>query len=281
MPLPSSPARRIADRRPPRAVLLAGALAGALLAPAADAHAQFGKLVKRAATAAAERAAGGDAAGGAAGGAASSRLPITTARLDAFVAAMRPALDGAAAEARRGDQSVRRQEARAAYVACIERAEDTPPVASGSPEFVREYEQTERTYKALRAREQAQSSKEFQSPEQTQPLTDSVAVFRERLVRLRYPAARACGAEVWPAGAGDAPAAAAAPAVPAGMSAVQFGVLRERVAAWLVTDGGAPGYDAAEREALAARRGALAPLAARFRSQELVWKTWGDLAGGA
>jgi hypothetical protein len=273
---PTPPCRPAAGR-----TVLALAFGTALLAaPAAAANAQVGKLIKRAVSAATETATGtaGGAPGRAANGAAgASRLEITAERLDAFVTAMRPAVEGAAAEQRRGGQAVRTQEARATYAACIERAADTDPVTSAPPAFVREYEQTERTYKALVKREQAQASAEFQSPEQTQPLADSVAVFRERLVRLRYPAARACGPEVWPATSNGNPVTQVAPVVPAGMTAVQFGLLRERVAAWLVTEGRAPGYGAAERQALAARRTALAPLAALFRKEDLVWRTWGDV----
>jgi hypothetical protein len=108
-------------------------------------------------------------------------------------------------------------------------------------------------------------------------LTDSAGVAGEQMENVLVPALKACGAYVGvPSTGRPEEPQVAAPAVPAGMTARQFGRLRERVAAWLLTNG-AYGVGDDERAALEARRQELAALTPLFRGDTLAWSSWGDL----
>jgi hypothetical protein len=66
-------------------------------------------------------------------------------------------------------------------------------------------------------------------------------------------------------------------AQPAGMSATQFGLLRERIAVYLLTRGKEDPFTPAERSALDARLNELDKLTAYFRDGALEWSSWSDL----
>jgi hypothetical protein len=289
-PRPARPAR-------PAPTGALAALVGALLlaAPASDAQAQFGRLVKRAAAAAADAA--GDRAAGAAGApgadatrradANPGRLEITAERLDAFVVAMRGPLEGA-----------RRRQASAAARAAYEAAEA-------------DYRTKDDAYDACKDRVTAGAVPDMRSPAMQRAvarLTDLSPVLTQQQVAAQaagdargaalladslqalglaveeasFPALRPqCGAAprkpVKPAAAEDGIGPEYRPAVPAGMTPLQFGLLRERVGAWLVARGAGAGLADAEARALESRRAALEPMAPFFRDHLVEWR---DLLGG-
>ena len=267
--------------RPPRPLPRLAWLAGAaLLVIPASADAQFGKLAKRAAAAAVGAAAGDAAAeriaGTGSGPADASTLEITGERLDAFVAGMRGPMEAArVASARRAER--RDLEARAAaYDACRKKAE----VDLGAALYDTTPEGLERAA-VLGNRMSAMVQRSFDAQQAgnaalATALGDSITALGDTLEEVQMPGlARACGKKlvVPHASHTDAVAedAALRPAVPADMTPVQFGVLRERVAAWLVANGVGAALTPAESAALESRREALAPLAPFFRERSLEW----------
>ena len=70
------------------------------------------------------------------------------------------------------------------------------------------------------------------------------------------------------------------PVLPAGMSWKQYGLLRERVGIWVVSQGtaGAPVLDAAEVALLKAHQAVLMPYADYFSMKAMDYLNWGDVA---
>jgi hypothetical protein len=264
-----------------------------LLAGPAAAEAQFGKLVRRAAAAATEAAAG--AAGGRAAEAAAaktgvavpggraadaSRLAITPERIDAFVVAMRGPAEAARQRAANAEASKARAAAETAqreqnstYGTCVQqhiggRVPDLAAAQRAERFMDRFHAVNERRGKAYETGNTALGEQ----------LADSVADAQADMQNAIYPGlTKRCGRPVRQVAAASVVAAAPVsdaafrPAVPAGMTPIQFGVMRERVVAWLVAEGRGAALDAAERQALESRRAALAPLAPLFESRTLEW----------
>jgi hypothetical protein len=267
-------------------------------APASAAHAQFGRLVKRAAEAAAGAAAGaaGDRAAGAAaeragvpapGGRArdASALEITGERLDAFAAAMRGPV--AAAERRAAQQAAYEAAHKAweaasadgrakhkAYDACKDRMTDgrTPDL---SPATMQRLEPLVRRFTDVNVRHgQAAAAGNARL---AAVLADSSEALQLAMAEVQFPGFLAqCGrpprpVPAEPAAPPAADEAALRPVVPAGMTPLQFGVLRERVGAWLVNNGRGAALSDAERQALESRRSALAPFTGFYNGDRLEW----------
>jgi hypothetical protein len=280
------------------------ACGAALLASATPAHAQFGKLVKRATEAAAGAAAGrvtgaaadrvGEKAGEKAGigggrsGASSDgdRLEITAERLDAFLVAMRGPVEAARQRAAFADRRTAWEKAAAdhktrkvAYEQC-----QTRVMSAGAPTLTAATAaRQERLSDMISAvADQAVKAQEAGNTALVRRLADSSEVLRSAMTRVLFPAlAQRCGAEPLgdgpPAPTDEAPdrnGPAFRPAVPAGMTARQFGTLRERVAAWLIATDRRYVYAPAELQALESRRAALDPLAPLFRGDHLVWGSY-------
>jgi hypothetical protein len=304
-----TPPHRTAAGRAALGLAFGTALGTALLAaPAAAAHAQFGKLARRAASAATEAAAGraakaaaekagvaakagvsaGDA--GSAGGA--DQLEITPERLDAFLVGMRgpaaAAQRGAAYEARRAAWEKahgEHEDRKTKYDECLgdvaNRGEpDTSPAA------VARYARLEKALDALSDR--AAKAGADGDPASGARLADSVGVLQRAMTSVQYPSlVRRCGQPPSTTSpqppADDTPARdgpAFRPAVPAGMTPRQFGMLRERVAAWLIAADRRYAYSPAEQRALESRRAALAPLTPLFRGNDLPWGSMMHGLGG-
>jgi hypothetical protein len=283
---------------PARAAVFGLALGAALLAaPATAAHAQFGGLLKRAAAAAAEKAGAGakDAAAGKAGERAgiaaptggaldASLLDITPERLDAFVAGMRGPVEGArrrvAAEAAykawttaKADFSAKD----AAHDACEKSFLQTATPQLNSAVLKRMSRVGERLPQLAMRQSQAQAAGNTRLADQLQ---DSLTVLGAEYQELQTPGiTKACGApprrpsDTRPAEGPRADDPAFRPALPAGMTPTQFGLLRERVAAWLLATDKRYTYSDQEQQALESRRAALAPLTPFFRDRSVEWRS--------
>jgi hypothetical protein len=279
------PARRVA-RHAPRAIVFAALLA---VVPTGTAHAQFGKLIKKAAQGAMQGAAEGaaqNAAKNAAGGSAreESAVTITPQNLDLLLAALGPTAKAAQEEEAQRSRYWAQQKKLEAHQACrdsIKAKYPVSPLAAQSPEKIKAMQDyslksgplAERYSQALQSGDQAKA----------RVYADSVGAAGEQLEAIYTPQLKACGAYVSAPteesskrrhGGGDE--ASQAPKVPAGMTATQFGRLREKVAAWLLTDGKYKVSDD-EKAALDARKQELDALTPLFRGNTLVWSSWGDL----
>lgn len=215
------------------------------------------------------------------GSRASARIEITPARLDAFVGAMRPLVERARlVQAEREMQAAydtRQQE----YDACVERVMRTTNGASApmTPERVERLGVLTEQITALMGRYNAAASSG--NVAQLSAILDSADAVGARARIVQYPSLSTCGVPAarptktapMPENQGELIAAGAG-----GMTAGEFGRLRERVAVYLLTHGGGDTYDDGERQALSARETELASLAPLFRSGVLEWAQWRTLA---
>jgi hypothetical protein len=283
-------------RRAAHACAAATLLAAAVAATPGTADAQLLRRVKQAAQeriatkavdAGVSRATGEDAAPTAVPGAApaatrkaSSRLDITPERIDAFVVAMRPMV--AVAERRRAEAA--RQDAykkrKDAWTACTDsnraRVQHLPPATAGL-EANGKWMEKSAEYQ-VRAGQAGTNGDVVASA----ALQDSMVAATYKAMTALYPAIGSCGDYVYapaPASAAQARADSTTVPTPTGMTPTQFGLLRERIAAFIITDGTDEGFSPAEREALTAKKAALAPLGPLFRDGSLAWEQWSDLAG--
>ena len=295
---------RLDDSSPQAARTAVAALtlltAAALAVAPRHAEAQLLKRVKQAAqdrlaTAAVEKGAEKagvaptDGAGGGSGAGAppaptrgSSRLEITTERIDAFLVAIKPI----AAEAQRKKLEAARQ---ADYQARVEKMKAcAEPVqarlqASGARPSAAGVEASKAPMDRYSAYQEKAAGLYATDPHRAAALQDSASGAMYEASLAMFPALKACGGWVYaPAPLPGAPAPgtpAPKPALPDGMTATQFGRLRERIAAFVVTNGTGADVNDAERAALAAKQGALAPYAALFKDGTLEWQSWGDLTG--
>jgi hypothetical protein len=269
-------------RRVRRGLLLpaVAALAAAVPMPA---HAQFGKLIKKAAQGVAEgkaRDAAGNAAGGEAAqqasGRASTLVPITTESLDLLLAALEPTAKAASEyEAARA-----RYEATEKKIAVRKSCRDSVgrlfasavmvPSKAAMDAQVKYGEQVGDLMQRLGAANQAGDAARVKA------ITDTIGMLGERMENAMVPALAKCGPYVPSAGVSPSAPQGAAPKVPDGMTPTQFGRLRERVAAWLVTNGQYK-VSAEERGALEGRKQRLDALTPLFRGSARQWTSWGDL----
>lgn len=261
-------------RRLRRGLLLAALAAAAL--PIAPAHAQLGRLIKKAAQGAVEGAARGAARDAAPAATGAPAIAITSESIDQLLAALAPSVEAATAyEAARV-----RHETGTAKLEAHRTCRDSVKKAFGgvmAPSAASMDAQVEYGSKVSELMLRMNAAQQAGDAARSRALLDSVGVLGEAMENTMLPALRKCGAYV-PA-APDSPRApqVAPPKVPAGMTATQFGRLRERVAAWLLTDGAYTVGDD-ERGALDARRKDLAPLAPLFRGHALQWASWSDLS---
>lgn len=109
----------------------------------------------------------------------------------------------------------------------------------------------------------------------------SLAVLDYRSKVILFPALGECGLPPKKPAESPKPAEGASPAQqivpPAGMTATQFGVLRERVDVYLLTRGKDDPFTPAERSALDARMSDLSAFTPLLREGTLEWSSWGDL----
>ena len=288
---------------PPRGARLALAalalLGAAALATPRDAEAQLLKRVKQAAQEriagaavekGAEKAGVAPAAAPAAPAAASapaakrskSELEITPERLGGFLAAMKPI----AAESQRKKAEAARQaeyqDRQKKWQSCTERVQaqiqasrtmPTPAATEASREPMDRY-----------ATLQGRAAELYTTdPQRAQLVQDSASAAMYDGTVAMYPAFKSCGRYVYapaPLPGTPAPGAPAAkPVLPAGMTATQFGIMRERIASFVLTNGTDGKMSDGERAVLDAKRAELAPLAAMFKDGTLAWEGWGDLTG--
>lgn len=299
---PNHPAPHRA-RRAHRALAAATLLgAAASLALAAPAEAQLLKRVKQAAQerlagavveqgaekagvapAAAPAAAPAGAATAAPGAKRSkSELEITPERLDAFLVAMKPMAADAQrkrAEAARQAEYKARQEK---WQSCAQRVQAQIQVSRTMPTPAGTEASREPLERQTALMERA-SKLYATDPMRAALVQDSSSGAMYDATVAMFPAFKSCGSYVYmpaPLPGTPAPGAPAAkPALPAGMSATQFGIMRERIAAFVLTNGTEGKVSDGERTALDAKRAELAPLAALFKDGTLAWESWGDLTG--
>jgi hypothetical protein len=274
-------------------------LAAAVAAPLAPAQAQLGKLVKRGVQGAIEgavdrkarEAAGVPPAEGSATSSSSSstassskaasKLEITGAHLDAFLVAMAEpvtvARENIAARAALVEHRKRFEAQGACHVAVVSRgAPDYTPAQQAR------IDEVQKRQGAMADRLGALTDKLMANPSdpalrrQADALSDSARTLGAELQDAFYPTlAKECGARVSepPAKVEDRRIPGAR--LPEGMTPRQFGLMRERVGAWLLNNGIAAALSDAERAALESRRAQLAPLADLFRTQ-IYWVSWSD-----
>jgi hypothetical protein len=277
---------RRAVRHAARALALAALLS--VVSPAA-AHAQFGKLIKKAAQGAMQGAAEGaaqNAAKNATGGERTredAAVTITPQNLDLLLAALGPTAKAAQEEEAERTRYWAQQKKFEAHRACrdsIKSKYPVNPIAAQSPDKIKAMQ--DYSIKSGPLMERYAQALQSGDAQKAQVYADSAGAAGEQLELIYTPQLKACGAYV------SAPTdeskgrhggddeAGRAPKVPAGMTATQFGRLREKVAAWLLTDGKYKVNDD-ERSALDARRKELDALTPLFRGNTLAWSSWGDL----
>jgi hypothetical protein len=271
----------------PRA--LRGVALAALLAtiPVTPAHAQFGKLIKKAAQGAVQGAAQGAAKNAAqnATGNASNATPkaddgavaITAQSLDALLAALGPSVKAAqdfdARRARYEQQHARFQ----AHQTCRDSIKKAHPMPMAPTAAMLEAQQ-QYAQRAGALSQRLMAASQAGDTARTRAITDTVSMLGEQSENVYLPALKTCGAYVAPPTERPVRGGfrASAPTIPAGMTATQFGRLRERVAAWLLTNGTYT-VSADEQAALTARKADLDTLTPLFRGNTLTWSSWGDL----
>jgi hypothetical protein len=264
-----------------------GAVVAVLLAmvPFAPARAQLGRMIKKAAQGAIQGAAQDKVqektqqpAAQRTTSARESLVPITSQSIDVLLAALAPSVqasqDFAARQARWEKEDAAFERHRACRDSTKKRlGPATPAQTPAVTQALKSYSLRYTTLmQRLAAVQQAGDSASMRA------ITDSAGIAGEQLENTLQPPLKACGAYVaQPTLSKPDASRLAPPNVPAGMTATQFGRLRERVAAWLLTDGTyAVGPD--ERSALEARRSDLAPLTPLFRGNALAWSYWSDLS---
>jgi hypothetical protein len=279
--------------RPARAAqtrLAALAIAGAAALALTPRHAES-QLLKRVRQAAAERLAsaggaagakkvGGEPAAAAPAARSSSQLEITPERVAALIAAMTPA--AAAAERKRaaGVRQAAYEKRRKEWETCVNMKQATLQGQQPSEAAIEENGRLLERANAMQARLMA--AYQANQVERSAALQDSMTALTVNATMALYPSLKSCGEYVYaptaPAGSVAADSASA-PIPPAGMTKVQFGILRERVAAFVITNGAEGQFSPAERAALGSRQQQLAPFAALFKDGTLQWQSWGDLTG--
>jgi hypothetical protein len=279
-------------------------LAAAVAAPFAPAQAQLGKLVKRGVQGAIEgavdkkarEAVGAPAEGSATSSAstssastssastskAASKLEITPAHLDAFLVAMAEpvavARENVAARAALVEQRRKYEAQDACHINVIGRG----PASSYTPAQQARIDALTARQGPLTDRLTASAERLAANPadaalrRQADALSDSAKTLAAQLTEAFYPTlTKECGARLPepPAKVEDRKIPGAR--LPAGMTGRQFGLMRERVGAWLLNNGIAAGLSDTERAALESKRAQLAPLADILR-REIHWVSWSD-----
>jgi hypothetical protein len=254
------------------------ALGAALALAAAPAEAQLGGFGRRMAEKVAEKAAGkavdkaADRAGlpAAEEGRPSSSAPSYTAeRVDQFIAAATPAVEQARRVTAWRQASKEFEAKRKVRQQCIDSLSQTitsPPV-SVDEELNRFTESQQRLMARMSGAGEAERA----------VISDSLAIVGEAMTIAMYPQLRQCGAR--PAFPGPEPAPVDAEAVgrrarEAGFTSHGFGLMRERIAAWVLT-GSTVGLPAESVVVLEERRAQLQALEPYFSA--VSWTSWGDL----
>ena len=276
----------ITRTRASRGTLVLALVAATLTAAPGAARAQLiGRMKKAAQDRVAERiGAPGSKPDTPAGAHASSRLEITPERVDAFVVAMRPLVTDA--ERRHAERAARAayDEKRKRWEECGERVGRRLTAAqrqqAAMPSMETQLKMAELATLATPVMEAYLQAAAAGRHERASVLEDSLAVLDFRSKVLTFPPLAECGPPPKrPAIAADAAGetGGATIAQPAGMSATQFGLLRERIAVYLLTRGTENPFTPAERSALDARMTELQTLTAFFRDGTLAWSSWSDL----
>ncbi len=256
----------------------------AVAAAAAPAEAQFLKRVKQMAQDQVAEAVGARAAGAAHGQASRATVAITPERLDVFLAAMGPAVA-------RAERLYGARQAAAAYEAAVAAYQRKREARLACSDSVRQRSAAPTPDRQLRfARENARATPELQalqaamtsgSPGRMEAVQERMEAREYRLSKILYPGLEVCGAyqerPTKPPEPEPEPPVAPAAGAAGGMTAEQFGVLRERIAVYALTGGKQDPFTAEERAALDARAADLARLAPLFREGLLEWGHWYDL----
>lgn len=263
-------------------------LAVAALVPFAPgtAHAQLGKLIKKAAQGAAQGAIQGEVKGAADGAPARAEsrgaapIAISSQSIDALLSALGPTAAAAAqyesARARHDAQRTKHERHRA----CRDTVHRRYQSATLVPTRATMDAQVAYGTKVAAIMERYTAATQAGKADAAQAMLDSAGALGEAMENDLIPALKQCGAYVPTPGESPRAPDLPAPQVPPGMTPTQFGLLRERVAAWLLTDGAYKvGPD--EKSALEGRAKDLAPLGPLFRGHTLRWTSWGDLTAGS
>ncbi|HYW51361.1 MAG TPA: hypothetical protein VE861_12185 [Gemmatimonadaceae bacterium] len=219
--------------------------------------------------------------GGRRGATDATRLEITPERLDAFVVAMRPLVQRAQALQAERDMETVRVRREKEYDACVERvvrAANGVPAPMTPDNAERLGAMTEQVTAIMGRYNAAAASGNIAA---LNAILDSADALGAKARIVQFPGLSACGLPAprptrsapLPANQGELIAAGAG-----GMSAGEFGRLRERVAVYLLTQGSGDTYNDVERGALQSHSADLATLAPLFRSGVLDWAQWGSLA---
>ena len=274
----------IVSRRLPNALRAVALLA--LVAVPAHAEAQLMSRIKQAAKEKVAESVGAPAAKPAAASKSSrTQMEITPERVDAFIVAMRPVIAHAERmTAARAAQAVYDEKGKR-YTECGERVGKRITMAqkqqAASPSMETQLKIGALAEASTALMEEYSKALTAGKHERAQVIEDSMTVLEYRVRVLQFPPLAECGppprrpAEM--IASSESGSAASHIAQPAGMSATQFGLLRERIAVSLLTRGKEDPFTPAERSALDARMNELEKLTAYFRDGALEWSSWSDL----
>jgi hypothetical protein len=206
------------------------------------------------------------------------RLEITTERIDVFLVAMQPVVAHAVAVQTAMQAQAAYETRQKQWEACKERvgrsvagrpAQFTPAQLERVGELSIRNTQLMTTYQAAAASGNIRVVNAVQ---------DSMEIAGMEILIMQYPALSACG---MPAPRPLPPPPPPTPTQgemiaesPGGMTGTQFGRLRELIAVYLRTGGGAPGFSSTEQSAFGERSKELAALEPLFRSGALEWSRW-------
>lgn len=124
-----------------------------------------------------------------------------------------------------------------------------------------------------------QAAAQAQQADRLEAIVDSMRVAQEVQNYWQIPGLRRCGLPSDPPPGATGKLAGPAPALPDDITPNQYGLLRERIAAWLLSHGkvGAPLLKAEETALLAQRVGELTPFTDYFRNGVIEWLEWQDV----
>jgi hypothetical protein len=248
------------------------------LAAAAPAEAQFGGLGRRIGEKVAEKAAGkavdkaadraGIGGGGESGGA-SAGASYTPEKVDQFIAIVTPAVEQARRVTAWQEASKAFEAKKKARQECINRMGQTittPPVSVD-----------EELNRFTERQQQLMARMNSGTPAERAVVIDSLEIVGEAMTLAMYPQLKQCGER--PAFPGLEPERVNTEAIgqrarEAGFSQYAFGMMRERIAAWVLT-GSTEGLSPDAVATLQAREAPLKGLAPYFTA--VSWTSWGDL----
>lgn len=207
----------------------------------------------------------------------STKIEITSERVIAFISAMEPVL-----AAGREIQAQRDAEQREkTYHACSANAMLKGP---GQMTKAQEAESDRIADQISKLTDQMLAASGAQNSTLAMQLTDSIQVLADKQQRLIYPAIGKCGARPAKRSSGSAARMDAggsitnpAPSRIPGMSAGQFGLMRERIAMYLIAPDRPNNLSPDEKNAIDSHSKELGDIAAGFKSNLYNWQTWSEI----